>query len=84
MPPNCWIPTSELDVMQRHARYLEAADRIEHDAATIERLLNVLKANSEWRLEKIRQLMLSREPEEDKVLQALVDEQVEAKRDIVI
>lgn len=38
MPPNCWSPTEELDVMQRHSRYLEAADRIESDATEIERL----------------------------------------------
>jgi hypothetical protein len=37
MPPQLWVE-SPFDKRQRHSRYLEAADRIENDAAEIDRL----------------------------------------------
>lgn len=37
MPPTCWSRDA-MDVAQRHQRYLQAAARIESDAAEIARL----------------------------------------------
>ena len=46
MPINCWID-SKLDQMQRHSRYLEAADRIESDKAKIAEQQAFIKQLSE-------------------------------------
>ena len=43
MPPNCWDHTSEMDVMQRHSRYIEAADRIDSDGLELQRLRTKLE-----------------------------------------
>jgi hypothetical protein len=43
MPPELWLDT-ELDKMQRYARYLEASRRIEDCEREIARLRNVLKS----------------------------------------
>lgn len=46
MPIHCWSD-SELDQMQRHSRYLEAADRIESDEAKIVELRALIQRLSE-------------------------------------
>lgn len=42
MPADCWLD-EELDKSQRHARYIQAADRIEQQAAEIARLSRQLE-----------------------------------------
>jgi hypothetical protein len=43
LPPELWLDT-ELDKMQRYARYLEASRRIEDCEREISRLRNLLKS----------------------------------------
>ena len=60
MPIHCWSD-SELDQMQRHSRYLEAADRIEADGAKIAELLDIVNSfrslQAEFRLIRNRSLI---------------------------
>jgi hypothetical protein len=47
MPPDCW-GDSPLDVMQRHARYVEAADTIDTLREQLEAARKLLRRISEW------------------------------------
>ena len=47
MPPDCWDNDSPIDVMQRHSRYCQAADRIEAQLAILRSAVLAMAAAAE-------------------------------------
>ena len=66
MPPELWTGEA-IDVIQRHARYIDAADRIEAQQSKIATLTEQVRAQDKWisvdvRLPELHQKVLIRIP----------------------
>jgi len=47
MPPDCWDNDSPIDVMQRHSRYCQAANRIEEQLGILRSAVLAMAAAAE-------------------------------------